>query len=558
MNKIDKIRESIPVETHTDLPSASSFNGTKLSLFAPTTIEEVSKILKESGIKTSPEDPIPVCILKSVYEVTLPVLVSLINKSLAEGSVEGIKHSVIDPSLKKALLDSEIKKNYRPINNLVFLSKLSERIVLIRLDEHLASNNLHNNLQYGYKKFHSTETMMLGITNELFDSFDDYLCNVMMFLDLSAAFDTLDINKMMHALSHEIGLEGAALRWCKSFLLGRTQRVKINNVFSESLEIKYGTPQGSVLGPRFFDIYIRSQPEIFKHCNFKSTAYADDSNGMKKFAITFQYNVLKNDVPHCLETIAKWMNLKFLKINPDKTEIVVFLPAHLSSKLIINGTILTNGECIRFSNSVKNVGFTLDKHLKMDKHVNKIVSHCFKLIKDLWCLRSFTSPKDMEILVNSSVTSRLDYCNSLFFNMAKSNFQKLQKVQNAAARLVLRKSLRSSASEMLKQLHWLPIHSRCIFISLLLMFKYVNGICPSNFTFEYKTFNGPYSYRAQDSLMLKTITAKTKYGKRKFEYYGPRLWNRLTYKMRTEKNIEIFKKKLKTLLFDNSDTLKDI
>ena len=96
---------------------------------------------------------------------------------------------------------------------------------------------------------------------------------------------------------------------------------------------------------------------------------------MKKFAITFQYNVLKNDTPHCLETITKWMNLKFLKINPDKTEIVVFLPAHLSSKLIINGTILTNGECIRFSNSVKNEGFTLDKHLKMDKHANKIVSH---------------------------------------------------------------------------------------------------------------------------------------------------------------------------------------
>ena len=92
--------------------------------------------MKESGIKTSPEDPIPVSILKSVYEVTLPVLVSLINKSLAEGSVEGIKHSVIDPLLKKILLDSEVKKNYRPVNNLVFLSKLTERIVLIRLDNH--------------------------------------------------------------------------------------------------------------------------------------------------------------------------------------------------------------------------------------------------------------------------------------------------------------------------------------------------------------------------------------------------------------------------------------
>ena len=152
VSKIDKIRESIPVEKENDLPDAVPFQGNKLSIFSPTSIDEVSKILKDCGIKTSPEDPIPVSILSTIYEVTLPVLVSLINKSLEEGSVDGIKHSVIDPLLKKLNLDSENKKNYRPVNNLVFFSKLIERIVLSRIDDHLNFNNLQNYLQFGYKK----------------------------------------------------------------------------------------------------------------------------------------------------------------------------------------------------------------------------------------------------------------------------------------------------------------------------------------------------------------------------------------------------------------------
>ena len=263
INKVDKLRESIPVETENDLPAPKVFEGKKLSIFAPTNIEEVTKILKESGIKTSVEDPIPVSILKSVYNITLPALVGLVNKSLREGSADGIKHSVIDPLLKKLNLDPETKKNYRPVNNLIFFSKLIERIVLLRIDDHLITNNLQNHNQFGYKKHHSTETLMLGIANDVLEGFDENLCTIMMFLDLSAAFDLIDIIKLLRILKEEIGLDGVALQWCKSFLTNRTQRVKIEGEYSQSLEVKFGTPQGSVLGPRFFDLYVRFQPKIF-------------------------------------------------------------------------------------------------------------------------------------------------------------------------------------------------------------------------------------------------------------------------------------------------------
>ena len=148
----------------------------------------------------------------------------------------------------------------------------------------------------------------------------------------------------------------------------------MNGKYSEDCQVKYGAPQGSVLGPKFFNIYVRSQPKVFKYSGFKTSAFADDSNGMKTFSISFQYNVLKNDVNDCVNNIMNWMNYQCLKINPDKTEIILFHPTSLQQHIIIGGTFIGN-DCIRFSREVKNVGVWLDRNLKMDKHVNKVVSH---------------------------------------------------------------------------------------------------------------------------------------------------------------------------------------
>ena len=390
IQKIDKLRESIPPSTANEVPRVSNFEGVKLEMFAPTNAEEVREILADSGIKTSCEDPLPVGVLKQVIDETTPALVELVNESLTEGSMDGIKSSVIDPLLKKLDLDPEVHKNYRPVNNLVFLSKLIERIVDRRINEHMETNNLFNDKAFAYKKHHSTETMMLGVVNDVLKGFDEDKCTVMMFLDLSAAFDTIDIDKLVVILSEEIGLSGVALQWCKSFLTNRTQRVKINGEFSEEMIVKYGSVQGSVLGPKFFNIYARSQPKIFQESGFVTSSFADDSNGMKTFSICFQYNILKNDVENCINNIVHWSNMLCLKINPDKTEIILFHPKSLSHRVVIKGTFIGK-ECIRHSKEVKNVGVWLDEHLKFDKHVNKIISQCYKLLKDIGRIRSVLS-----------------------------------------------------------------------------------------------------------------------------------------------------------------------
>ena len=152
---------------------------------------------------------------------------------------------------------------------------------------------------------------------------------LMLFIDLSAAFDTIDIDKLLDILSEDIGIAGVALKWFRSFLTGRTQKVRINNEFSKILEVLFGAPQGSVLGPPLFNIYVRGLPKVFQECFFRATSFADDTNGMKTFSIQFQYDVVKNDIPNCLSEVARWMNRYFLKINPDKTEILLLYPEAL-------------------------------------------------------------------------------------------------------------------------------------------------------------------------------------------------------------------------------------
>ena len=134
-------------------------------------------------------------------------------------------------------------------------------------------------------------------------------------------------------------------------------------------------PQGSVLGPKLFNINVRSQPLVFNHCMFNTSSFADDSNGRRSFALSFQLQVLKYDVPRVMQKIIKWSDAYFMKINPDKTEIALLCPSSLNKEVIINGVFIGD-QCIRFPSMVKNVGVWLDRNMDFDKHINLVVSHC--------------------------------------------------------------------------------------------------------------------------------------------------------------------------------------
>jgi hypothetical protein len=201
---------------------------------------------------------------------------------------------------------------------------------------------------------------------------------------------------------------------------------------------------------------------------------------------------------------------------------------------------------------VKNVGVWLDKNLRLDKHINHIVSHCYKILKDIGRIKKCLQRIHIESLVHAVTSSRLDYCNSLFVNISKENHFKLQKLQNAAAKLILDRRRRDSAKDALYHLHWLNIDARIIFKILLLVHKVLRGKCSNKLILQYKGFNG----RADDYLMLQTPHFKTTYGKRLFEYNGSRLWNALPVNVRVEEDTKKYKQMVKTILFEGSGELK--
>ena len=184
------------------------------------------------------------------------------------------------------------------------------------------------------------------------------------------------------------------------------------------------------------------------------------------------------------------------------------------------------------------------------KCINFKLVHCYKILRDISRIKKYLQKSHLEQLVHAMISSRLDYCNSLFVNIGRDNLYKLQKLQNAAARLVLGKRRRESASSALKELHWLNVEARITFKILLLVFKVVRGLC--NLKLTYKTFNG----RPDDYLLLETPNFKTKYGRRLFEFNGSRWWNALPVHIRSEEDVEKYKKLVKTLLFTNHDKLK--
>ena len=546
-DKVNNIRAKIPPIASTANINTNSFAfaGTPLRNFNPITVEEFKKLLKGKAIKAAYNDFLPRSVMKNVFDTLLPYIVDLVNLSLSTGSMQSINEGTIVPLLKKSGLDPELLKNYRPVSDIVLISKLIETVVLDQFNSHVFTHHLQCNLQHGYKKFHSTETLILKVVNDVLIGFDSKNGTILIIIDLSAAFDTVDIEKLLYILENEFGIVGIALKWFKSFLVGRSQKVRIGDAISSCIDVLFGVPQGSVLGPVLFNIYTRSLYNVITSCGFSTSGYADDSNARLTFSLTCQHSVITQHLPNLMDQITIWMNTFFLKLNPDKTEIILFIPKCLNNKPTINGSIFNDGTCVRFSNVVTTLGVKLDRFLSLDPQINSNVAYCYKLLKDVSSIRGLITKSQTEMLVHSIISSRLDYCNSLYYGLNKSVIDKLKKVQNAAARVILKLRKRDSVRNEIVNLHWLRIHERIIFKIVVFVHKCLHDMAPVE-------LSSLIAVNSVENCTLKCKFLDSVYGRRSFSYAAPRLWNALPILIRKLDSLDNFKAKLKYHLFNNS------
>ena len=250
----------------------------RLVCFPPVTTENLRKIILEAPTKSCPLDPIPTKILKECIDQLLPVLLKIVNTSLASSSVPDLfKQASITPLLKKPSLDRNVMKNYRPVSNLPFLSKILEKVVSRVLSEHRARNNLDIPLQSAYRQHHSTETALLKVHNDVLRALDRRECVFLVLLDLSAAFDTVDHCQLKSRLEQQFGVSHSVLLWLDSYLSNRKQAVTVRGIGSEKRTLKYGVPQGSVLGPELFKDYASPLSSLIQSFGVSFHGYADNT-----------------------------------------------------------------------------------------------------------------------------------------------------------------------------------------------------------------------------------------------------------------------------------------
>ena len=245
--------------------------------FSPVSENTVSKVVNGMKNKSCCLDPLPTWLLKENLDILLPLLTQIINCCIETGRFPScLKHAIVRPLLKKPVLDKENLLNYRPISNLSFIGKVIEKVVATQLGNFMSSNNLHDISQSAYKQSHSCETALLKVLNDTHLALDQGKCVLLAMLDLSAAFDLVNHDILATRLQKELNITGMVLAWMNSYLRNRSQSVIIGSSTSAHQELLTGVPQGSVLGPLLFLIYILPLRRIFQKHHVKHHSYADD------------------------------------------------------------------------------------------------------------------------------------------------------------------------------------------------------------------------------------------------------------------------------------------
>jgi len=549
-DKISSLRANLP-QSNLNPETAPSIPPPLLTFLEPASCEEIRNIILKSPPSTSVLDPIPTTLLVSCIDALLPIIITIVNRSLTSGCFPSdCKIASISPLLKKTGLDSEELKNYRPISNLSFLSKLIERVVASRLTAHLSSNNLFNPNQSAYRKFHSTETALLSVQNDLLKAMDKGHVSALLLLDLSAAFDTVDHDILLHRLESWFGISNTALAWFKSYLTDRQQTVRTGDSTSAPSNLLFGVPQGSVLGPILFSLYTTPLSSLISdHPNINHQLYADDTQIYLSFSsrdITSALLSIKN----CAVDIFSWMTANKLSVNPDKTE---YLLITNKKDLSAPPLILDSNITLSSSDHAKNLGVIFQSDLSLDSYISATVKCCFHHIRDLRRIRSSLTLKSATILANALVHSRLDYCNSLLYGLPKQSLQRLQKVQNCLSRVVKRASLHDHTTPLLKSLHWLPVSYRINYKICLLTYRVLSVSQPTYLLSQLSKRRNSHAIRSSSFLPLHTPDfSRETMGRRSFSYASPRLWNALPQSVRADSDYPSFRRHLKTHFFQSA------
>ena len=355
-----------------------------------------------------------------------PLLADLFNKSFITGIFpSALKIARIIPIHKK---DSKLEcGNYRPISILSNLDKILEKLMYKRLYSFLEANNIIYNLQFGFRKNYSTTLALLSLTENINQQVDNGKFGCGIFVDFQKAFDTVDHTILLNKLCH-YGIRGKSNDWFKSYLFDRKQFVAINGFNSDLKDIKCGVPQGSVLGPLLFLIYINDLYTSIKFC--KVHHFADDTNLLH---FTDSVKSLNKSINYDLKQLVHWLNANKIALNMSKTELVFFKPRKKQSDFDLN--IKLARKSLYPTSSVKYLGIKIDSNLNWKDHQNSIAIKLNKANAILSKLKNFVNPNILRSIYFAIFESHLNY-SSIVWGQNVDSSNRLFLLQKKAIRTI--------------------------------------------------------------------------------------------------------------------------
>ena len=500
---------------------------------SPVTTSEVNSLIGTlDRAKASGYDDLTVRLLVDARDYVSEPLAYILNLSFSTGIFpDKLKVARVVPIFKKG--DKTAPGNYRPISVLPVISKLFEKLINTRIVKYFEENDIFYEHQYGFRHGYSTKLSLINLINQITQYTDEGRATIGVFIDFAKAFDTINHSILFKKLEH-YGIRGIVLQLFKNYLTNRKQFVVYDDMKSTHKSITCGVPQGSVLGPTLFLLYINDLPNSSKYFNFR--LFADDSNLFHTFKLN-EGNIDLTDVSRNLQAVVSWCNSNKLTINVNKTKYILFKnrrkTLRVSGQLLVSKTILESVESTYF------LGICIDKNLTWKKHIDNVCNMLSKKVGMLYRIRNFVSRNILITLYNAFILPHITYGLEVWGASLKTFLNPILLLQKRISRVITFKEYTHHSAPLFFELKILDVFKQYRYQICIFMHDLINSRLPHT-VIDYCSFlEHPYDTRNKEKGNLKVEKVHTNIGKQSISYSGSFNWNKLpvNFKNITRRNM---------------------
>ena len=514
---------------------------------------QVLQIIKGiSPHKAAGIDKISARFLRIAAPILAPSIARLINMSFSTGKFPTRwKTANVTPLFKQGAASDP--SNYRPISVLPVVSKVIERHMHNSLYAFLMDNNLLYSRQSGFRRMHSTETALIKLIDELLFSLDNNQVCSMVLVDYRKAFDMVDHKLLLRKLEL-YGIVNRELAWCHSYLSERKQVVRVNGSESSEALMLHGVPQGSILGPLFFILFINDLP---LYTSAQLDLYADDTT-VTASADVKDLATLNSSLNKSVSEIQLWASANKLSLNEDKTKVLTITGKRRVANInrsdidvIVNGKQLSNVDCATL------LGVEIDSKLSFNEHVEKVCKKLASRIAILRKIRACLPLKQRLQFYNSIIRPVMSYANVVWANCDKESVHRVLRLQKRAARVICYADRMTPSVALFNKLGWIPFYEQHKIDKCTIMYKRINGTLP-NYLNEHLILNNKRHSRNTRYSSTNAVCPKYKReteGGRSFAVSATRLWNSTPIEIRKLNSVACFKKNMFAKIFKEQQFL---